>query len=427
MSKTRIAGEGNGVRSARLWARLLGLDTAVVEGVEFDEDEQAVVVSVRPRKATKRRCGRCGKRCPGYDQGEGRRRWRALDLGTVQAFLEADSPRVNCAEHGVVAAQVPWARHGAGHTYAFDDTAAWLVTHCSKSAVRDLLRIAWRTVGSIVTRVVADAEATTDRFANLRRIGIDEISYKRGHKYLTVVVDHQTGVLLWAHPGRDMKTLEIFFDRLGKERCDQITLVSADAAEWIANVVADRCPNAELCLDPFHIIQWATRALDEVRREVWNTARKSGQKTVAKDLKNSRYALWKNPGDLTDRQTAKLAMIAKTNAPLYRAYLLKEQLRQVFQLKGAEGIALLDAWLKWAWRCQLPAFVKLAAAIRAHRAGIDAALTHGLSNARVESVNTKLRLLTRIAFGFRSPEALVALAMLDLGGLCPALPGRMAA
>jgi transposase len=403
------------------------LATAVVEGVEFDEDEQAVVVSVRPRKATKRRCGRCGKRCPGYDQGEGRRRWRALDLGTVQAFLEADSPRVNCAEHGVVAAQVPWARHGAGHTYAFDDTAAWLVTHCSKSAVRDLLRIAWRTVGSIVTRVVADAEATTDRFANLRRIGIDEISYKRGHKYLTVVVDHQTGVLLWAHPGRDMKTLEIFFDRLGKERCDQITLVSADAAEWIANVVADRCPNAELCLDPFHIIQWATRALDEVRREVWNTARKSGQKTVAKDLKNSRYALWKNPGDLTDRQTAKLAMIAKTNAPLYRAYLLKEQLRQVFQLKGAEGIALLDAWLKWAWRCQLPAFVKLAAAIRAHRAGIDAALTHGLSNARVESVNTKLRLLTRIAFGFRSPEALVALAMLDLGGLCPALPGRMAA
>src|SRR5664280_3466215 len=104
--------------------------------------------------------------------------------------------------------------------------------------------------------------------------------------------------------------------------------------------------------------------------------------------------------------------------------LLTEQLRQVFQLKGAEGIALLDAWLKWAWRCRLPAFVKLARSIRDHRAGIDAALSHGLSNARVESVNTKLRLLTRIAFGFRSPEALVALAMLDLGGMCPPLPGR---
>jgi len=400
---------------------------AVVEGVEFDEDEQALVVSVRPRKATKRRCGQCGKRCPGYDRGEGRRRWRALDLGTVKAYLEADSPRVRCAEHGVVAAQVPWARHGAGHTYAFDDTAAWLVTHCSKSAVRDLLRIAWRTVGSIVTRVVADAEANTDRFANLTRIGIDEISYKRGHKYLIVVVDHDTGVLLWAHPGRDQKTLERFFERLGEQRAARITLVSADAAEWIANVVADRCPNAELCLDPFHIVAWATNALDEVRREVWNAARKSGAKAAAKDLKNARFALWKNPEDLTDRQATTLAGIAKTNAPLYRAYLLKEQLRQVFALKGAEGIALLDAWLKWAWRSQLPSFVKLARSIRDHRAGIDAALAHGLSNARVESVNTKLRLLTRIAFGFRSPEALVALAMLDLGGMCPPLPGRAAA
>lgn len=415
------------MRSTTLWARLLGLVKAVVEDVEFNEVDECIVVSVRPRKATKRRCGRCGKRCPGYDQGEGRRRWRALDLGTIRTYLEADSPRVRCAEHGVVAAQVPWARHGAGHTYAFDDTAAWLVTHCSKSAVRDLLRVAWRTVGAIVTRVVTDAEVATDRFANLRRIGIDEISYKRGHKYLTVVVDHDTGVLLWAHPGRNEKTLEKFFDRLGDDRCAEITLVSADAAEWINNVVGARCKNAELCLDPFHIVQWATKALDEVRREVWNAARRDGQKAVAKDLKNARYALWKNPEDLTERQGAKLASIARTNKRLYRAYLLKEQLRQVFALKGADGIALLDAWLKWARRCRIPAFVKLARSITAHRVGIEAALTHGLSNARVESVNTKLRLLTRIAFGFRSPEALVALAMLDLGGLCPPLPGRVAA
>jgi len=412
------------VRSTTLWARLLGLVKVVVEDVMFDEDDECIVVSVRPRKATKRRCGKCAKRCAGYDRGEGRRRWRALDLGTIKAYLEADSPRVHCPEHGVVTAQVPWARHGAGHTYAFDDTAAWLVTHCSKSAVRDLLRVAWRTVGSIVTRVVTDAETATDRFANLRRIGIDEISYKRGHKYLTVVVDHDSGVLLWAHPGRDQKTLEKFFDRLGEQRCAEIRLVSADAAEWIKNVVADRCKNAELCLDPFHIVAWATKALDEVRREVWNAARRDGQNAVAKELKGARYALWKNPEDLTERQAAKLADIAATNKRLYRAYLLKEQLRQVFALKGADGIALLDAWLKWARRCRLPSFVKLAKSITAHRVGIDAALTHGLSNARVESVNTKLRLLTRIAFGFRSPDALVALAMLDLGGLCPPLPGR---
>ena len=244
---------------------------------------------------------------------------------------------------------------------------------------------------------------------------------------MTVVVDHDTGVLLWAHPGRDQKTLEKFFDRLGEDRCAEITLVSADAAEWIKNVVVARCKNAELCLDPFHIVQWATKALDEVRREVWNAARRDGQKAVAKDLKNARYALWKNPEDLTERQGAKLASIAQTNKRLYRAHLMKEQLRQVFALKGDAGIALLDAWLKWTRRCRIPVFVKLARSITEHRVGIEAALTHGLSNARVESINTKLRLLTRIAFGFRSPESLVALAMLDLGGLCPPLPGRATA
>jgi transposase len=271
---------------------------------------------------------------------------------------------------------------------------------------------------------VADAEAATDRFANLRRIGIDEVAYKRGHRYLVVVVDHDTGVLLWAHPGRDEKTLSRFFDRLGQQRCEAITLVSADAAAWIGNIVAARGPNAELCLDPFHVVQWATDALDEVRRAVWNEARRRGQKAVARDLTGARYALWKNPEDLTERQQATLASIAVTNRRLYRAWLLKEQLRQVFALKGASGIALLDAWLRWARRCRIPAFVKLAKSITQHRAGIEAALMHGLSNARVESVNTKLRLLTRIAFGFRSAEALVALAMLDLGGLCPPLPGR---
>ena len=128
---------------------------------------------------------------------------------------------------------MPWARHLAGHTYAFDDTVAWLAVACSKTAVCELMRIAWRTVGAIVARVWADTENSIDRFAGLRRIGIDEISYKRHHKYLTVVVDHDSGRLVWAAPGRDTATLRRFFDALGVERCAQITHVSADAADWI--------------------------------------------------------------------------------------------------------------------------------------------------------------------------------------------------
>jgi transposase len=145
---------------------------------------------------------------------------------------------------------------------------------------------------------------------------------------------------------------------------------------------------------------------------------------AAKELKGARFALWKNPEDLTRRQRGKLARIAEVNRPLYRAYLLKEELRLVFGVKGPRAVALLDAWLAWARRCRIPAFVELAKKIARHRAGIVAALTQGLSNALVESLNTKIRLLTRVAFGFHSPQALICLAILALGGLCPDLPGR---
>jgi transposase len=419
------------VRNARVWLALLGVEQTVVEQVEFDEQSELLVAHVRSGKGTRHRCGICRRRSPRYDAGEGRRRWRALDLGTVQAVLEADAPRVSCREHGVVVAHVPWARHGAGHTLVFDETVAWLATQTSKSAVTELMRIAWRTVGSIIARVWADTEALYDRFAGLTRIGIDEISYKRGHKYLTIVVDHDTGRLVWAAPGRDKATLNAFFDALGQERCAAVTHVSADGADWIAAVVAARCPAAVRCADPFHVVAWATDALDEVRRAAWNTARgavtqrRAGRASGhAKAVKGARYALWKNPGDLTEKQQAKLAWVARTDPRLYRAYLLKEGLRLVFQLPLEEAVEALEKWIGWARRCRIEAFVKLQKSIVKHRDAILAAIEHGLSNGRIESVNTKVRLITRIAFGFRSPEALIALAMLSLGGHRPTLPGR---
>ncbi len=207
--------------------------STVIDGVEFEDETESIVVSVRPRKGAKQRCGMCQRRCPRYHHGEGRRRWRGPDLGLLRSFLEADAPRVTCGEHGVVVASVPWARHGARHTRVFEDTIAWMAT---------------------------------------------------------------------------------------------------------------------------------------------------------------------------------------------RTYLLKEQLREVFALKGEQGKQLLDRWLSWARRRRIPAFVHLAQRIARHREAIDATPDHRLSNGLVESTNTKIRLLTRMAFGFKSPEAMIALAMLNLGGCCPPLP-----
>lgn len=113
------------MRNARVWQCVLGMARVVIERVGFDEDADAVVVSVRARKRARQRCGRCGRRAAGYDRGEGRRRWRHLDVGELRCWLEADAPRVSCPEHGPTVVQGPWARHGAGHTRAFDDQVAW--------------------------------------------------------------------------------------------------------------------------------------------------------------------------------------------------------------------------------------------------------------------------------------------------------------
>ena len=223
------------------------------------------------------------------------------DVGTTQVFLQARTRRVSCPEHGVVVAAVPWARPGSRFTVAFEDTTAWLVCHAALSVVAILLRVAWRSVSDIVARVVADRAGRTDRLYGLTRIGIDEISYRKGHRYLTVVVDHTSGRLVWAKQGRSKQTLEAFFDDLGDERSEALTHVSADGAEWIHSVVAKRAPQAVRCLDPFHLILWCGKAVDKVRRR---TVAGSGHTQQRRHLM---WAVRKNPATLSPDQRGALA------------------------------------------------------------------------------------------------------------------------
>ena len=250
----------------------------MAEQVYVHPIEPVAIVAVRPDRRWERRpaCGVCRARSPLYDRGR-RRRWRSLDDGLLMVFLEAELPRVRCTVHGVVIAAVPWARHGAGHTRAFDETVAWFAACASKSVIAELLRINWHTVGAVLARVMPERDAEDgDRLHGVRRIGIDEVSFKKGQRYLTIVVDHDTGRLLFVTEGRSKASVAEFFDALGPGRSGLITHVSADGAGWISAVLAERAPNAKVCLDPFHLVKWAGDALDQVRREVWNHARPPG-------------------------------------------------------------------------------------------------------------------------------------------------------
>jgi transposase len=405
---------------------LLGVEHTVIESVDLEAGPDGcdqVVASVRPTGRQRLRCPHCLHRRRRADSGDGRRRWRGLDLGTVRVFLEADAPRVACRLHGVVVAAVPWARHDSWFTTRFEDTAAWLAAHASASTVAELLRSSWRAVTGIVTRVVAEARGRTDRLAGLTRVGIDEIAYRKGHRYLLIVTCHTTGRVVWAHPGRNQDSVRAFFDALG-ERAARLTHVSCDGAEWIHDVITERAPAATICLDPFHAVQWATDAIDEVRRRIARDLRAAGRDEDATALKGSRWALLKNPDKLTGTQRTTLASIKTTNDPLYRAYLIKEQLRDVFALKGIRGRRLLLGVISWATHSKIPEMVALARTLRKFQDLIYNTLEHALSNARSEATNTHIRLLTRRAYGFHTPEALIAMIELTRGGLCPPLPGR---
>jgi len=257
--------------------RLLKIDRIVIENVYFEgnENEEYCIIRARPMSREKSRCPICGKLCPGYDSAKKTRRWRSLDFGSQRVYIEANAPRVKCSEHGVIVAKVPWARHNTDYTYDFETAVTWFSLHATAQDVAEYFRLEWHTVGSIARRVQESLEQTEpSRFDNLEAIGIDETSYKKGHKYMTVVVDHGTGHLIWAKKGYGKTILAEFFTELSEEQRANIKYVTADGAGWIADCIADFCPNAERCIDPFHVVAWANDCLDEVRKAAIRSAKK---------------------------------------------------------------------------------------------------------------------------------------------------------
>jgi transposase len=416
------------VRSTKLWKKLLDVEHIVFEGwdLEAGPGGEALVFRVRPDCCRRDRCSRCGRRSRRRDAGDGRRRWRALDLGTTRCYLEAGAPRVACPAHGAVVAAVPWARPGSRFTLAFEDQAAWLCARMPVSAAAVLMRTTWRSLQAILVRVTAELAGGRDRLEGLRRIGIDEKAWRKGHRYITVITDHDSGRLVWAAEGRNQDTLGKFFDDLGPRRSALLTHVSADGAGWIHQVVAGRAPQAVICLDAFHIVKWGTEALDKLRRRLASELRSAGKAGQASTIKGTRWALVKNPADLSPGQRGTLAQLARDNRQLYRGYLMKEQLRQILAPGTVDGRALLAGLISWAAHSRIPEFAALARTLKGFRQLIWNTLEHKLSNGRAEGVNTQLAALTVRARGFHSAAAFIAMANLTSGGLCPDLPGRSA-
>jgi len=395
----------------------------IVGWVLWDRGERPVLeVTVRPRVGRRSRCGRCGRRAPGFDQGGGWRRWRHIDVGFAACELVAVAPRVDCPEHGPTVAAVPWARHDTAFSRAFEDLVVYDAIESNKTAAARRYGVSWRAVNSMCVRVADEALGRVDLLDGLEAIAIDEVKYKKGQRYLTVVCDHYTGRVIWAAKGRTKATVEAFFVALGPERAARLLFVSCDGAEWIHEPVGRLAPHALICLDPFHVVGWATKALDEVRRQEWNELRRRGGAKAATALKGLRFLLLRNWENLTLSQRGVIRDLERVNQRLLRAWQLKEELREVLALPFRSACAALDAWLAYASRSRLAPFVKLARTIRTYRTSLEATLEWRFSNAISESNNASIGRIRANARGFHDPEAFIKMIMLDRAGIKPQLP-----
>jgi transposase len=410
--------EEDDVRATTAFNRTLGLPGASVRAVRFDCDGVVVTVALRRRR---RVCCRCGQVCAATHDTV-LSRWRHLDLGGQRCLITAWLRRVKCRDCGVRVEAVPWARPGSRFTRDFEDVIAYLAQQMAKDPIARLMRIAWDTVGRIVERVTAE-RLDPGRLDGLRLVGVDEVSYRRRHRYLTVVADHDTGRIVWVAKGRNSATLQAFFDELGDRRAS-IRAISIDMSGEYQRAIREHCPHAEIAFDPFHVVRVGADAVDQVRRDEWNAHERS-HTTTGRWVKHTRWALLKAPERQSLGQLGTLGEVYIRNQRLYRAFLLYHQLRLLYTLEDpALAPAHLDAWIGWAARSRLEPFVKAARTLRRHRAGILAAIRLGLSNGRLEGLNSRVRLISHRSFGFHSAAPLIALIYLCCGGITIELPLR---
>jgi transposase len=461
------------VRVTAAFSRMLDLSGIWVREVVFLPDRVVVHVALRRKKLV---CPKCSFSTMARENEQDHDSvWRHLDLGVWRLEVHARLRRLRCPEHGVHVEGVPFARDGARFTRDFENLVVWLATKTDRTAVCRLVRIDWETVGRIIKRV-GDELLPADRLCDLFEISIDEVAWRKGHRYLTLIANHRQSCVVWGTEGKGQAAADEFFAELdpppdepparagqsswepvpaimvpfgpcptvpagdgipgawltdGSEldpclfaRASRLRAVSMDMTGGYAASVRQHAPQAEIVIDNYHVVQLATKALDEVRREHWNELRHAGDTAAARQFKHDRWALLRNPADLSDQQAATLAQIQAGGGKVARAWAMKEMVRAIFANGlSVEAVAeLIDRLLARLSRCRLAPFIRLGKTIRKHRDGILTARRLNLSNARAEALNNKAKLIVRRAYGFHSARAALALILLTCGPITLTLP-----
>lgn len=390
----------------QLFTQALGLVPPwAVARIDFRQAEGAIYFDVQCQ-AKRLPCPSCqAPDQPIHDRID--RRWQHLHFFQFRAFIDARVPRVACAVCGKTGqVEVPWSRSGSGFSLVME---AFVIALCQAMPVAQVARLVgvsddriWR-----VLHHHTDQARSREDHSQVRRVGVDETSARRGQRYVTLFHDADSARLLFATPGRDASTFATFAQDLRAHGGDprRLSDLSMDMSAAFRAGAATHCPQAQISFDPFHVVALASKALDQVRR---------AEVKHAPELKGSRWGLLKDADGWTDGQIAQMHWLQRSGLKTARAWRLKQALRDLYQLglNAAQAAAHLDRWLSWARRCRLPAFKRLAATLRTHRTGILAHFQSGLSNGRVEAMNAQIQAARARAKGYATSRNLITIAYL---------------
>ena len=448
--------------------QVLKVDNIVVNGVfreVWGSNSSRIVIDLRPSDEVINTCPFCGNVCDYYDTPRRYldfKHWRSLDWGNEIVVLRYKPHRVLCPDHGVVVAAVPWAYHDCSFTKEFDKQVTCMATKMSKSAISQLMRMTWDAVGRCITRVRNDIEPNlSERLNGLVQIGIDENAYGKGHqKFVMIVVNHLTNEVVWIKEGRSKEVISTFFEELNEEQKKSIKLVSADGAEWIHDVVHQYCPDAQICLDPFHLFEWVTKAENDVRIKTWQDIQRDirdlreqkddieeelkdsnnkdarscvknieavieNLQEIASNIKSSQYLFLTNSENLTPEEKLKQDILLSMSKVLQRVHGRIESLKSIMKSDCFEAAKVeLKKWIRWTKVSRLEPFKKLGKTMERFFDITLNTIKYGLSNARVEANNTKIKSLVRRSYGFRSVENLKDMVYLCCSTRYLQLPNR---
>ncbi len=402
------------MRDRDLYATILGLKAPwKVTDVDLDPKLELVAVKVEAGNRSVLICPECGKDCPGYDTRH--RRWRHLDTCQYQTILEAEVPRVECAEHGVRQIDVPWAAPGSPFTALYEALIIDWLKEATISAVARRLDLTWDEVDGVMKRAVDRGLARREK-RDLIAIAVDETSFQKRHEYVTVVTDLTTSDVIYVADHRRKSSLDGFYKAEGAERLAGLEIVAMDMSKSYIASTRDHVPDADrkIAFDRFHVSKALGDALNKVRCDEHKALSAMGDMTLTR----TKHLLLRRGDSLDDHQEEIVDILRQAGLKTAKAWAIKEAATKLWTyLRPGNARRAWKKWIGWAMRSRIEPMKQAARMIRDHLWGIVNAVTQGVSNALSESINAKIQRVKKMACGFRNRHRFRNAILFHLGGL----------